>query len=133
MNLTIAATLDFPGAQPQSKTVELTVDTSAPELVSAQASTGEGGQRQLTLTFRDNLSVAGVSFLDNHSGKVLAQHGADDAQATRDEQGNLVWTQTYDVSQMGDHFTVVLGDYAMNLSQYDMDMTQNGNPSQPTP
>lgn len=133
VNLTIAATLDFPGAQPQSKTVELTVDTSAPELVSAQASTGENGQRQLTLTFRDNLSVAGVSFLDSVSGKVLEQHGADDAQATRDEQGNRVWTQTYDVSKLGDHFAVVLGDYAMNLSQYTMDMTQNGNPSQPTP
>ena len=121
--LTISATLDYPGAQPQTKTVELTVDTAAPELVSAQASTGENGQRQLTLTFRDNLAVAGVTFVDNHTGKPLAQHGADDAQATRDEQGNLVWTQTYDVSQLGDHFTLVLGDYAMNLSQYAMDLT----------
>ena len=119
------------GDQAQTKTVELTVDTAAPELVSAQASTGENGQRQLTLTFRDNLSVAGVTFVDNHTGKPLAQHGADDAQATRDEQGNLVWTQTYDVSQLGDHFTLVLGDhftlvlgdYAMNLSQYAMDLT----------
>lgn len=133
VTLNIAATLDFPGARPQTKTLELTVDTAAPELISAQATRGENGQRQLTLTFRDNLSVAGVTFLDSASGKPLEQHGADDAQATRDEQGNLVWTQTYDVSKLGDHFAVVLGDYAMNLSQYTMDMTQTSAPTQPTP
>ena len=56
------------------------------------------GERLLTLTFRDNLSVAGVSFLDSQTGKVLAQYGADDAAATREPSGDLVWTQSYDVS-----------------------------------
>lgn len=132
VNLTIEATLDFPGAKPQYKSVELTVDTTAPELLEARASTGENGQRQLTLTFRDNVSVSAVIFLDPVSGKPLEAHGADDAQATRDELGNLVWTQTYDVSKLGDHFAVVLGDYAMNLYQSVIDMTQSGNANPPT-
>lgn len=123
VRLTLSATLDFPGAASQTKSVDFTVDTQAPELRDSRLSTGDNGQRQLTLTFSDNLSVAAVNFLDSTTGKVLAQYGADDAQATRDEQGNLVWTQTYDVSQLGDQFSVVLGDYAMNLSQYAVDTT----------
>lgn len=50
MTLAIAATLDFPGAQPQYKMVDVTVDTAAPELVGdPQISTGEKGERLLTL------------------------------------------------------------------------------------
>lgn len=127
MTLAIAATLDFPGAQPQYKMVDVTVDTAAPELVGdPQISTGEKGERLLTLTFRDNLSVAGVSFLDSQTGKVLAQYGADDAAATRGPSGDLVWTQSYDVSGLGEHLTLVLGDYAWNLAQFDLDLSASG-------
>ena len=127
VTLAIAATLDFPGAQPQYKMVDVTVDTAAPELVGdPQISTGEKGERLLTLTFRDNLSVAGVSFLDSQTGKVLAQYGADDAAANREPSGDLVWTQSYDVSGLGEHLTLVLGDYAWNLAQFDLDLSASG-------
>ena len=117
VTLTISATLDYEGAQPSEKSVNFTVDTTAPELLDTQL-TQEGGKSILTLTFSDNVSVAGVSFCNSQVTSVYSQQGVDDAQATVDENGNLVWTETYDVTGMGDHFTVVLGDYAMNESYY---------------
>lgn len=74
MTLAIAATLDFPGAQPQYKMVDVTVD----------------------------------------------------AAANREPSGDLVWTQSYDVSGLGEHLTLVLGDYAWNLAQFDLDLSASG-------
>lgn len=123
VRLTLSARLDFPGAASQTKSVDFTVDTQAPTLLSSSLNTADNGQKLLTLTFSDNLSVAGVNFVDISTGQPLVQYGADDSLATQDEHGNLVWTQTYDVSQLGDRFVLILGDYAMNLSQYIVDTT----------
>ena len=64
--------------------------------------------------------------LADQTGKVLAQYGADDAAATREPSGDLVWTQSYDVSGLGEHLTLVLGDYAWNLAQFDLDLSASG-------
>ncbi len=118
LTLDIAATLDYAGAQPEHKSVNITVDTAAPELLDAQASVGSNGEQLVTLTFRDNVSVAAVNFLSSDGTTVYGQYAADDAEATVDEDGNLVWTQTYDVSDMGSEFAVALGDYALNESYW---------------
>ena len=117
VTLTISATLDYPDSPVQEKSASFTVDTSAPELLDTQI-TQENGKSLLTLTFSDNLSVAGVNFCNSKVTNIYAQYAADDAQATVDENGNRVWTETYDVTGMGDHFTLVLGDYALNESYY---------------
>ena len=131
VTLSFAATLDYPGAEPQYKSVDITVDTAAPQLLSAQASTGENGQRLLTLTFQDNLSVPAVLFADRQSEEILDGYIIQDAEATRDESGNLVWTQTYDVSDLGNEFIVSLKDYSFNGSDYTLDLSQDGDISIP--
>ena len=42
----------------------------------------------------------------------------DDAEAEVQEDGSLQWTQVYNVTGLGDAFTVALGDYAVNESYY---------------
>ena len=124
VTLTISATLDYPDSPVQEKSASFTVDTSAPELLDTQI-TQENGKSLLTLTFSDNVSVAGVNFCNSKVTNIYAQYGADDAQATVDENGNRVWKQTYDVTGMGDHFTLVLGDYALNESYYSIKVPGN--------
>ena len=124
VTLTISATLDYLDSPVQEKSASFTVDTSAPELLDTQI-TQENGKSLLTLTFSDNVSVAGVNFCNSKVTNIYAQYGADDAQATVDENGNRVWKQTYDVTGMGDHFTLVLGDYALNESYYSIKVPGN--------
>ena len=124
VTLTISATLDYPDSPVQEKSASFTVDTSAPELLDTQI-TQENGKSLLTLTFSDNVSVAGVNFCNSKVTNIYAQYAADDAQATVDENGNRVWTETYDVTGMGDHFTLVLGDYALNESYYSIKVPGN--------
>lgn len=124
VTLTISATLDYPNSPVEEKSVSFTVDTTAPELLGTEL-TQEDGKSLLTLTFSDNVSVAGVNFCNSKVTNIYAQYGADDAQATVDENGNRVWTETYDVTGMGDHFTLVLGDYALNESYYSIKVPGN--------
>ena len=124
VTLTISATLDYPDSPVQEKSASFTVDTSAPELLGTEL-TQEDGKSLLTLTFSDNLSVAGINFCNSNVTNIYAQYAADDAQATVDENGNRVWKQTYDVTGMGDHFTLVLGDYALNESYYSIKVPGN--------
>ena len=124
VTLTISATLDYPNSPVEEKSVSFTVDTTAPELLGTEL-TQEDGKSLLTLTFSDNLSVAGINFCNSNVTNIYAQYAADDAQATVDENGNRVWKQTYDVTGMGDHFTLVLGDYALNESYYSIKVPGN--------
>ena len=124
VTVTISATLDYPNSPVEEKSVSFTVDTTAPELLGTEL-TQEDGKSLLTLTFSDNLSVAGINFCNSNVTNIYAQYAADDAQATVDENGNRVWKQTYDVTGMGDHFTLVLGDYALNESYYSIKVPGN--------
>lgn len=127
VELDIAATLDYPGAEAQHKTVNFTVDTEGPTMVEQpQVTVGDSGETLLTLTFQDNVSVAAVNFLYGWGG-IAGQLPADDAEAVRAEDGSMQWTQTYNVSGLGDSFYVVLGDYAANESTYEITLNSQGN------
>ena len=118
LTLTISGTLDYPGAPVVEKSVDITVDTQAPELMASQLMEDEG-KTYLVMQFQDNVSVAAVVFYNVVNGEpVVLPALADDAQAQEDENGNLVWVQAYDLeqltSELGDTFYFAIGDYAGN-------------------
>ena len=117
LTLTISGKLDYPGAPVVEKSVDITVDTQAPELLAAEV-IEQDGQTYLALMFRDNVSVAAVILGNEDLSQVYGMLPADDAEAEVQEDGSLQWTQVYNVTGLGDSFTVALGDYAVNESYY---------------
>ena len=117
LTLTISGMLDYPGAPMVEKSVDITVDTQAPELLGAQI-VEQDGQTYLALMFQDNVSVAAVILGNEDLSQVYGMLPADDAEAEVQEDGSLQWTQVYNVTGLGDAFTVALGDYACNESYY---------------
>ena len=120
LTLTISGKLDYPGAPEVEKSVDITVDTQAPELLDAEI-IEQDGQTYLVLAFQDNVSVAAVIFTNSDYSNMISVP-ADDADAQVDENGNLVWVQAYDMdtltAALGDSFVVALGDYACNENYY---------------
>lgn len=117
LTLTISGKLDYPGAPVVEKSVDITVDTQAPELLAAEV-IEQDGQTYLALMFRDNVSVAAVILGNEDLSQIYGMLPADDAEAEVQEDGSLQWTQVYNVTGLGDSFTVALGDYACNESYY---------------
>ena len=117
LTLTISGMLDYPGAPVVEKSVDITVDTQAPELLAAEV-IEQDGQTYLALMFQDNVSVAAVILGNEDLSQVYGMLPADDAEAEVQEDGSLQWTQVYKVTGLGDSFTVALGDYACNESYY---------------
>lgn len=117
LTLTISGKLDYPGAPMVEKSVDITVDTQAPELLGAQI-VEQDGETYLALMFQDNVSVAAVILGNEDLSQIYGMLPADDAEAQVQEDGSLQWTQVYKVTGLGDSFTVALGDYACNESYY---------------
>ena len=117
LTLTISGKLDYPGAPVVEKSVDITVDTQAPELLAAEV-IEQDGQTYLALMFQDNVSVAAVILGNEDLSQIYGMLPADDAEAQVQEDGSLQWTQVYKVTGLGDSFTVALGDYACNESYY---------------
>ncbi len=117
LTLTISGMLDYPGAPMVEKSVDITVDTQAPELLGAQI-VEQDGETYLALMFQDNVSVAAVILGNEDLSQIYGMLPADDAEAQVQEDGSLQWTQVYKVTGLGDSFTVALGDYACNESYY---------------
>lgn len=132
LTLTISGMLDYPGAPVVEKSVDITVDTEAPEVLGAQLQVIEG-KTYLVMQFQDNVSVAAEIFLSRDGSKMIAAP-ADDAQAQVDEDGNLVWVQAYDLEQLteevGESFLFALSDYAMNETDL-YQVTLQGDETQP--
>lgn len=126
--LTVGASIDYEGAETQTWVTPITVDTEAPELLGAEMTTGENGAALLKLTFSDNVSVSAVNLLNSSGTKILGQYLADDAEATTDENGNLVWTATYDITDFSGlgKMLILLGDYAYNESVYAINLNGEG-------
>jgi uncharacterized protein YjdB/subtilisin family serine protease len=125
VNLSVAATIDYEGATADTWDTVITIDTEAPELLSATTSTEtetvDGVEKTtywLELTFKDNVSVAGVNLLNSAGTNIFAQEAAPDSEATVQEDGSLLYTQKYDITGLGNRLMVVLGDYALNESYY---------------
>lgn len=128
--LDIAGELDYnTGDRPANNVSDhwqmgLTIDTEAPVLKDASFATAEedGQQKKLlTLTFADNVDTAAINILNKSGTAVIAQYAVDDVEPGKD------CTMTVDVTGVGNQFTVVLGDYAMNESIWRM-YTEDNDP-----
>lgn len=121
VTMKIATTLDFHAheANNVSDTWELdfNVDTQAPEVISANVVV-EGEKQYLDLTFKDNQKVAAVCFLNKAGAVVKARYGVESA------KGEEV-TQRYEITGYGNEFMIVLGDYAVNETYYEVKTTNN--------
>ncbi len=127
LTLTLEAVIEYAGAKPDERKIPITIDTGAPELLSSNIFYDETDEAYYAdLTFKDNLSVACVGFLDSTQTTVYDVYTAPDAQATLAEDGSLVWNVRYDVTGYGDQFTVFFGDYAVNESYYELQVPGNG-------
>lgn len=115
------ATLDYDKHESNNERdvweVAFTVDTEAPQVLKAEV-VKEDGKQYLDLTFRDNQKVAAVCFL-NKAGAVVKSKYAVDSKA-----GEEV-TERYDITGYGNEFMLVLGDYAVNETYYEVETTDN--------
>lgn len=115
------ATVDYDRHESANKfdtwEVDFTVDTEAPVVKDAQIVKADGRQ-YLRLTFQDNQKVAAVCFLNKSGAVVKATYGVD-AKA-----GEEV-TAEYDITGYGNEFMIVIGDYAVNETFYEVETTDN--------
>lgn len=115
------ATLDYDKHESNNEhdvwEVAFTVDTEAPKVLKAEV-VKEDGKQYLDLTFQDNQKVAAVCFL-NKAGAVVKEKYAVDS-----EVGEEV-TERYDITGYGNEFMLVLGDYAVNETYYEVETTDN--------
>ncbi len=115
------------GDEPETWEVPITVDTEAPELLSATVDKdAETGKSTLNLTFRDNQYVSAVVLLNSNNTQLYAQDGVEDPEAGED--GYRTYTYSYDISDISGKLVVALCDYAANESFYALNAGGEGTP-----
>lgn len=118
--LTIEADLDY---KDKTQTLEypITVDTEKPKLLTSEASINEEGRTILNATFQDNQYIAAVIFKSANGATEYARYDLGQKEA-----GEEV-AYSFDVTDYGDDFMMIVADYAMNQTDYDMDLGLSGN------
>ncbi len=115
------------GDEPETWEVPITVDTEAPELLSAAVEQDpETGKKLLNLTFRDNQYVSAVVLLNSNNTELYAVSGVEDPEA--DENGYRNYTYTYDMTNISGKLVVAICDYAANESFYALNAGGAGTP-----
>ena len=123
--MTVSATIDYEGAEPDVWKIPITVDTEAPSLLEAKLWKDQStGEQKLELTFRDNVSVAGVSLLNSAGTKIYGQYAVEDVEPGAD--GYQTYTATYDITGYTGKLMIILGDYAFNESSYAVNLGGSG-------
>lgn len=121
--LTISAVIDYAGAEAQTWEIPITVDTEAPELLSAVRKESGDGTAKIELTFRDNVSVAGVNFLNSTGTAIYGQYLVEDVEPV---DGYQTYTVEYDITGYTGKMIIFLGDYAYNESAYAVNLNGEG-------
>lgn len=104
--------------------VGITIDTEAPVITSDEAVITidpETGKQYIDVTFKDNVGVAAMNFLNVRGTSILAQYPVEQV-ASNEEV-----TMRFDITGFGSDFTMVPGDYAGNESVYTVH-TENNDP-----
>ena len=128
VTLTIEAELDYKD-KVQKKEYPITVDTENPKLTASSAAVNEEGRTILTASFQDNQYIAAVIFKSANGATEYARYDLGQKKA-----GEEVKDVAFDVTDYGDDFMMIVADYAMNQTDYDMDLGLSGNGiKEPTP
>ena len=125
--LEVIATGDFEGATPDVWSAAVRVDLEAPELLDAQKHENLlTGETTLELTFRDNLALSVVAVTSSNGNVIYGMDGVEDVEP--DENGYQNHTMTFDITGATGKLMIVLSDYAMNESQYGLNLGGEGTP-----
>ncbi len=115
VNMTVSATTDYvehtEDLTGDSWSVPITVDTQAPAIVAANSISTASGNF-LELTIEENMSLAQVFVMNSTNTRILSQTG----EST--DNGDGTFTVTLDVTNYGNEFLVIGGDYAANEGAY---------------
>ena len=114
------------GDEKEIWSVPITIDLETPELLGLEMNEAEDGTTTLTMTFRDNLSVAAAALLTGDGMAALALETVEDVEP--DENGYQNYTKTFDITGMNGKLVILLGDYAGNESYYGINMGGEGTP-----
>lgn len=105
--------------------VPITVDLEAPQLLKAEFDLdSEPGKTKLKLTFKDNVSVAAVNFLNVTGSTIYNQYTVEDVEPDKDGYQN--YTISYDITGYTGKLMIVLCDYAFNESYYAVNLGGEG-------
>lgn len=119
--LKVQATLDY---KDKIQTLEypITVDNESPELSGKPTAEKQGDKTILKASFKDNQYIAAVIFKSANGASEYGRFAVD-----QDEAGQPVKDMEFDVSDYGDDFMMIVVDYAMNQTDYDMDLGLSAN------
>ncbi len=125
--LEVIATGAFEGATAETWSVPIKVDLEAPELLDVQKHENQiTGETTLELTFRDNLAISVVGVTSSNGSVIYAMEGVEDVQP--DENGYQTHTMSFDITGATGKLMIILDDYAMNTSQYGLNLGGEGTP-----
>lgn len=116
VTLKVDAQLDYKEKN-QSFTYPITIDTEKPQLLSTEVLTDENGRVKLKASFKDNQYVAAVIF-KSANGSVEYDRYA----INQKEAGETISDYEFDVTAYDDDFMMIIADYAMNQTDYDVDL-----------
>lgn len=114
------------GDENESWSLPITIDVEAPVMESAQVTTAEDGTKILTLSFKDNNSVAAIALLNGSGNQVLAMQGLEDVEP--DENGYQNYDVAFDITGLTGKLIIMLGDYAVNESYHGINLGGEGTP-----
>ena len=118
--LTIEGTVDYGDGGDHVLEIPITIDTTAPQVISATERIGDNGEPLLVVEAQDNVNLA-YAALTNATG---TRYLSTVSQFETNENGNL--EMVFDVSNLGTEFQVVLCDFAANESFYKLTYTSAG-------
>lgn len=112
----ISAKLDYNAHEQKNESavwkIPVTVDTEAPILEESEVYVGTDGKRHLSLTFKDNVAVTALNFLNKGNTMIVGRYPVDKTAAGES------CTMDVDITGFGNQFNLVLEDYAFNERTY---------------
>ncbi|MBO5461581.1 MAG: S8 family serine peptidase [Ruminococcus sp.] len=101
--------------------IPITIDTEAPELLETPVilKDMDTGRQYIKIKAADNVAVAAVNILSDRGVTTLAQYAVDHEAEKNEEY------QIFEVTDMGNKFLLLLGDYAFNEKVYEIETSDN--------
>lgn len=128
VTLKVEATLDYKD-KTQVLEYPITIDNESPKLSGKPTAEVVNGKTILKASFEDNQYIAAVIFKSANGASEYGRFAVEQKQA-----GESVTDMEFDVTEYGDDFMMIVVDYAMNQTDYDVDLGLSPNGfKEPTP